>query len=72
MLFGFGETMFQPTIPAMTNDLAPDHLRGRYNALSSGFFQLGGIAGPVVAGFMLRHDQDGGLHRAWWPPAACR
>ncbi len=57
VLFGFGETMFQPTIPAMTNDLAPDHLRGRYNALSSGFFQLGGIAGPVVAGFMLRHDQ---------------
>ena len=41
----------------MTNDLAPDHLRGRYDALSSGFFQLSGIAGPVVAGFMLRHDQ---------------
>jgi MFS family permease len=57
VLFGFGETMFQPTIPAMTNDLAPDHLRGRYNALSSGFFQMGGIAGPVVAGLLLRHDQ---------------
>ena len=26
----------QPTIPALVNDLAPDHLRGRYNALSSG------------------------------------
>jgi MFS family permease len=50
--------MLQPTVPAMTNDLAPDHLRGRYNALSSGVFQLGGIAGPVVAGFMLRHDQE--------------
>ena len=36
VLFGFGETMLQPTVPAMTNDLAPDHLRGRYNALSSG------------------------------------
>ena len=58
VLFGFGETMLQPTVPAMTNDLAPDHLRGRYNALSSGVFQLGGIAGPVVAGFMLRHGQD--------------
>ena len=58
VLFGFGETMLQPTVPAMTNDLAPDHLRGRYNALSSGVFQLGGIAGPVVAGFMLRHDQE--------------
>jgi MFS family permease len=58
VLFGFGETMLQPTVPAMTNDLAPDHLRGRYNALSSGVFMLGGIAGPVVAGFLLRHDQQ--------------
>jgi MFS family permease len=57
VLFGLGETMLQPTVPAMTNDLAPDHLRGRYNALSSGVFQMGGIAGPVVAGFLLRHDQ---------------
>jgi MFS family permease len=57
VLFGFGETMLQPTVPAMTNDLAPDHLRGRYNALSSGVFQMGGIAGPVVAGFLLGHDQ---------------
>ena len=57
VLFGFGETMLQPTVPAMTNDLAPDHLRGRYNALSSGCFMAGGIAGPVVAGFLLRHDQ---------------
>jgi MFS family permease len=58
VLFGFGETMLQPTVPAMTNDLAPDHLRGRYNALSSGVFQMGGIAGPVVAGFLLRHHQE--------------
>ena len=36
----FGETLLQPTIPALVNDLAPDHLRGRYNALSSGTFQL--------------------------------
>jgi MFS family permease len=57
VMFGFGETMLQPTIPAITNDLAPDHLRGRYNALSSGCFQMGGILGPVVAGFLLRHDQ---------------
>jgi MFS family permease len=58
VLFGFGETMFQPTIPAITNDLAPDHLRGRYNALSAGSFQVGGILGPVVAGLLLRHHLD--------------
>ncbi len=35
-VFAFGETLLQPTIPALVNELAPDHLRGRYNALSSG------------------------------------
>ncbi len=55
-LFALGETLLQPTIPAITNDLAPDHLRGRYNAVSAGAFQGGTILGPVVAGFMLaRH-----------------
>jgi MFS family permease len=45
-----------PTIPAITNDMAPDHLRGRYNAVSAGAFQGGTILGPVVAGVMLNHD----------------
>ncbi|MDT0202971.1 MFS transporter [Nocardioides sp. AE5] len=54
-LFASGETLLQPTLPAITNDLAPAHLRGRYNALSSGSFQLGAVLAPLVAGFMLRH-----------------
>ncbi|WP_406832342.1 MFS transporter [Pedococcus sp. KACC 23699] len=54
-LFALGETLLQPTIPAITNDMAPDHLRGRYNAVSAGAFQSGTILGPVVAGFMLGH-----------------
>jgi MFS family permease len=53
--FALGETLLQPTIPAITNDMAPDHLRGRYNAVSAGAFQGGTILGPVVAGFMLNH-----------------
>jgi MFS family permease len=55
-LFALGETLLQPTVPAITNDLAPDHLRGRYNAVNAGAFQSGTILGPVVAGFMLNHD----------------
>jgi MFS family permease len=55
-LFALGETMLQPTIPAITNDLAPDHLRGRYNAVNAGAFQAGTILGPVVAGFLLNHQ----------------
>lgn len=52
-VFATGETLLQPTVPAITNDLAPDHLRGRYNAINAGAFQGGTIVGPVVAGFLL-------------------
>jgi MFS family permease len=55
-VFAFGETLLQPTIPALVNELAPDHLRGRYNALSSGAFQLAAVIAPPVAGFMVAHD----------------
>lgn len=55
-VFAFGETLLQPTIPALVNELAPDHLRGRYNALSSGTFQLAAIIAPPVAGLMVDHD----------------
>lgn len=54
-VFAFGETLLQPTIPALVNELAPDHLRGRYNALSSGTFQLAAIIAPPVAGLMIDH-----------------
>jgi MFS family permease len=58
-VFAFGETLLQPTIPAITNDLAPDHLRGRYNAISASAFQAGTIAGPAVAGVLLQHHLGG-------------
>jgi MFS family permease len=57
-VFALGETLLQPTMPAIVNDLAPDHLRGRYNGLTSGCFQFASILGPIVAGFMIGH----GLH----------
>lgn len=52
-LFGLGETLLQPTVPALVNDLAPDHLRGRYNAVSSGAFQFAGVVGPAVSGVLI-------------------
>ena len=54
-VFALGETLLQPTIPAMVNDMAPDHLRGRYNAVSSAGFQAASITGPPVAGFLIGH-----------------
>lgn len=58
-LFAFGETFLQSTVPAITNDLAPDRLRGRYNAITAGAFQSGSIVGPVVAGTMLHQSWSG-------------
>ena len=55
-VFGLGETMLQPTSAAMVNDLAPDHLRGRYNALSSLMFSVAFVVGPVVASFLIGRD----------------
>ena len=54
-VFALGETLLQPTIPVLVNDLAPDHLRGRYNAVSSGAFQLAAVASPPVAGWLIGH-----------------
>ncbi len=54
-VFAFGETLLQPTIPALVNDLAPDHLRGRYNAVSSGAFQLAAVIAPPISGLLIGH-----------------
>jgi MFS family permease len=54
-VFGFGETFYQPTLPAMVNDLAPDHLRGRYNAVMSIAWQSASVVGPAVAGVLIGH-----------------
>ena len=58
-VFAFGETMLQPTVPAIYNDLATDRTRGRYNAINSAAFQGGAITGPLVAGVLLGEQLDG-------------
>ncbi|MGW5670947.1 MFS transporter [Micromonospora sp. NPDC003776] len=60
-IFGFGETMLSPVMPALTNALATDELRGRYNAVSSMIFGISGIIGPVTAGPLL-----GAAHGRLW------
>ena len=52
-VFGLGETLWAPTGATLVNDIAPSHLRGRYNAVSALTWQLSAVIGPVVAGLLL-------------------
>ena len=52
-LFAVGETLLSPVSPAIINDVAPDRLRGRYNAAAGIAFQLAAISGPAIAGVVL-------------------
>jgi MFS family permease len=46
-VFAVGETLWSPVGPALINDLAPEHLRGRYNAA---FGLTWGIASALAPG----------------------
>ena len=53
VLFAVGETLLSPTIPAMVNDLAPEHLRGRYNGAYTLAWTTGFLLGPALGGLAL-------------------
>ncbi len=54
-VFGVGETLQSPIVPALVNDLASDHLRGRYNAANSVAFQVAAVLGPGISGLLIGH-----------------
>jgi MFS family permease len=52
-IFALGETLMSPSVQPLVNDLAPDSLRGRYNAVYTLALTTGYILGPIVAGAAL-------------------
>jgi MFS family permease len=58
-VFALGETLWSPTAPALLNDLAPEHLRGRYNAFQSVLWGVSGALGPLLTGAFLSSQLDG-------------
>jgi MFS family permease len=60
-VFAVGETLLSPVMPAITNALATDELRGRYNAMTSAMWGVSGIVGPIAAGPLI----GGGLAGVW-------
>jgi len=60
-IFAIGEMIWSPILPSVVNQLAPDHLRGRYNSAATNTWQIALIGGPAVAGTMLGAK----LHWLW-------
>lgn len=60
-IFAIGEMVWSPILPSVVNQLAPDHLRGRYNSAATNTWQIALIGGPAVAGTMLGAK----LHWLW-------
>jgi MFS family permease len=61
IVFAFGEMIWSPTLPALANDLSPEHIRGRTNALVGLQWGVAGVLGPAIAGPML----GAGLESTW-------
>jgi MFS family permease len=52
-VFALGETLMQPTLPAITNDVANDEDRGRFNALTNGAEVSSFVVGSLTAGLLI-------------------
>lgn len=65
VVFAVGEMIWSPLAPAIVNQLAPDHLRGRYNSAGAASWQIGAVFGPVIAGALI------GNGLAWYWIAGC-
>lgn len=55
VVFATAETVMSPMMPAITNAMATDELRGRFNAMSSMIWGLTAIAGPLTAAPLIGH-----------------
>lgn len=61
-LFAVAETMMQPIGGALINDIAPEHLRGRYNSSLGLVWGFAGTLAPLVASLYFSLGAA-----TWWP-----
>ncbi len=62
ILFAIGETILQPAGSAIVNEIAPEHLRGRYNAAAGTAWGISGTLAPAITGIYYALDLGN-----WWP-----
>ncbi len=60
-LFGLGEVFQAPALQPLVNSLAPERLRGRYNALFGMMFSVAFIVSPALSGLLIGNGLG-----TWW------
>lgn len=68
-VFALGETLWAPTTPALLNALAPERLRGRYNAAQGLTWSVSAAIGPLISGALIGSGR--GVLWAWLTGAGC-
>jgi len=65
VVWTLGEILFTPASMSLAADLAPAHLRGRYQGVFSMAFTSGFAAAPAIGGYVIGHAG------AWWLWVGC-
>ena len=55
-IFAIGEMIWSSVGPSLTNELAPEHMRGRYNSVDGLIWVFAGAIGPALSGIMLQFE----------------
>ncbi|MEY4901130.1 MAG: hypothetical protein RI895_1552 [Actinomycetota bacterium] len=55
-IFAIGEMIWSSVGPTLTNELAPEHMRGRYNSVDGLIWVFAGAIGPALSGIMLQFE----------------
>ena len=56
-IFAIGEMLWSPIMPSIANDIAPPHMRGRYNALISLQWGVANSIGPLLVALLFGRGQ---------------
>ena len=55
-IFALGEMIWSTVGPTLTNELAPENMRGRYNSVDGLIWVFAGAMGPALSGIMLQYE----------------
>jgi MFS family permease len=58
-LFGLGETFMAPSLAPLVNTLAPEEIRGRANALTSGMYSVAFVVSPAISAAFIASGLGG-------------